>query len=495
MGCCTSSKSSRQKSHKAEKSEKNELPISPSNFVQLIKGKVTDRYQLGKILGDGGFGQVKLGMQKETQIERAIKFIPVEATDDAKISKMMEEVNILKKLDHPNIIKVFEVYQDTRYLCIVTELCTGGELFDRIKEANPFTENQAARYMLDMVSAVKYCHEAGIVHRDLKPENLLLENKKPDARLKLIDFGTSKHFEPKEKMKHFIGTSYYVAPEVISGSYDSKCDVWSLGVILYIMLSGYPPFNGRSDEEIYKKIQKAPLSFRSTNGNWNNVAKETKDFIKLLLTKDPAKRPDITEVYNNDWLQSRANNRVEDIPVSKESLELLSSFNTQSKLQRATMTFIASQLVSNDEIAHLRDTFQSLDENGDGKLSTSELKNGFSKLPGHINIDVNEMMNQLDADGNGFIDYTEFLTAAINWSKTLNKERLLAAFKHFDKDGSGKISLEELREALGGNEDSDHVFLAMLADADKNGDGEIDLEEFTQVMISKVENKPHKNRI
>lgn len=266
MGCCKTSKPAKKRDeNRSVKDQKREFSVSSSNFVHLIKGRVSDKYDIVKILGDGGFGQVKLGRNKDTGIERAIKYITLESTNEAKISKMMEEVNILKKLDHPNIIKVYDVYQEERHLCIVTELCSGGELFDRIKQASNFTENQAARYMLDMVSAVKYCHEVGIVHRDLKPENLLLEDKNPNARLKLIDFGTSQHFEPDEKMKKFIGTSYYIAPEVINGSYDQKCDVWSLGVILYIMLSGLPPFNGSSDEEIYKKIQKAPLSFRSSN--------------------------------------------------------------------------------------------------------------------------------------------------------------------------------------------------------------------------------------
>lgn len=225
MGCCQISKTSKKKHHNPLHPKPKEFNVNSSNFVQLIRGGVSQKYEIIKNLGDGGFGQVKLGRHRETKLERAIKCIPLSKIDKNKINKLMEEVNILKKLDHPNIIKVFEVYQDERYLNIVTELCTGGELFDRIKELDYFSENQAAKYLFDITSAIKYCHEVGIVHRDLKPENLLLENTSTIARLKLIDFGTSQEFDRKHKMKKFIGTSYYVAPEVINGSYDEKCDV------------------------------------------------------------------------------------------------------------------------------------------------------------------------------------------------------------------------------------------------------------------------------
>mmetsp|Transcript_3807 Transcript_3807/g.3603 ORF Transcript_3807/g.3603 Transcript_3807/m.3603 type:complete len:304 (+) Transcript_3807:20-931(+) len=299
--CCSKSKTPKHKGTNEPKRGKDDrdrkFSVSTSDLVRLIKGSVADKYDIVRAIGDGGFGQVKLGRHKETKLERAIKFIPLSSIDKSKITQLMEEVNILKKLDHPNIIKIFEVYQDEKYLSMVTELCTGGELFDRIKELDYFSENQAAKYMFDITSAIKYCHEAGIVHRDLKPENLLLENKTPTARLKLIDFGTSQEFNKGKKMKKFIGTSYYVAPEVINGSYDQKCDVWSLGVILYIMLSGTPPFNGPDDDAIYANILKRPLSFSSSR--WNFISKEAKDLIKLMLNKTPEKRIDIGEVFNH----------------------------------------------------------------------------------------------------------------------------------------------------------------------------------------------------
>lgn len=157
---------------------------------------------------------------------------------------MFSEVSVLKSIDHPNIIKLFELYQDDTNYYLITEHCQGGELFERIKSAENFSEKEAADYMKQILSAVYYCHERQIVHRDLKPENLLFDQKKQNANIKVIDFGTSRKFDPTKKLTKRLGTPYYIAPEVLKKNYDEKCDVWSCGVILYILLCGYPPFNG-----------------------------------------------------------------------------------------------------------------------------------------------------------------------------------------------------------------------------------------------------------
>ena len=268
MGCCHSSdKIEAEKNDIAnlESDISSGFAIAPGDFVKINTEPITSCYSFKDSIGIGGYGEVKRAIHIASNAPRAIKSMSLVDCDENQIEKLMKEVSILKLLDHPNIIKVYEVYQSKYKLFIITELCTGGELFDRIKEMQSFTENQAAKYLLDIVSAVMHCHKRGIVHRDLKPENLLFENKDPDAKLKLIDFGTSQFFDKNRKMKKLIGTYYYMAPEVINGGYDQKCDVWSLGIILFIMLSGFPPFNGRTDKEITTKIQNAPLSFAGGN--------------------------------------------------------------------------------------------------------------------------------------------------------------------------------------------------------------------------------------
>ena len=280
--CCSKSKSEDFRNHRKTSSRTKSL-ISKTAFVKLVKGNVTDSYEIQKKIGDGGFGIVKLALHKSSNTKRAIKIIPL--SQELNVTKIMEEVNILKSLDHPNIVKVFEVIQDPKALNIVMEYCSGGELFQKIQKSNCFTENMAANYMLDIVSAIKYCHDVQIVHRDLKPENILFESEDEEARLKIIDFGTSLHFEPNKKMRNFIGTAYFIAPEVIDKKYDEKCDIWSLGIILYIMLCGLPPFNSQVESEIYEKIKRLPVCFKGEA--WKTVSEE----VQTPDPKNAAKRP------------------------------------------------------------------------------------------------------------------------------------------------------------------------------------------------------------
>lgn len=180
---------------------------------------------------------------------------------------------------------------------------------------------------------------------------------------------------------------------------------------------------------------------------------------------------------------------MQDVPIAAVSLNNLARFGVQNRLQRATMTFIVSQLASDVEIRNLRDIFSSLDSNGDGKLSREELKNGYEKFQNTLKLDIDDLIEKCDSDYSGYIDYTEFLTAATDWGMTLSKERLYKAFKIYDIDGSGKISLEELKQTMGGNDRNSSYFVQMLKEADINCDGEIDFQEFTQVMLKEMEDK------
>jgi len=186
---------------------------------------------------------------------RAVKILKKDSLDKEEIDRFMHEIDILRKLDHPNILRLYEFYQDQKRYYLVTELCSGGELFDEITNRAHFEEADAAKIIQQVLMAVRYCHERNIVHRDLKPENILLDSKKNSNRVKVIDFGTSEEIEPGMKLTQQYGTAYYIAPEVLSSAYNEKCDIWSIGVILYILLSGKPPFDGKDDKEIIKKVR------------------------------------------------------------------------------------------------------------------------------------------------------------------------------------------------------------------------------------------------
>jgi calcium-dependent protein kinase len=202
-------------------------------------------------LGEGGYGKVYSCIHKETGSERVVKVIEKFLLNDDDMKMIVDETNILRSLDHPNIVKMHEFFEDINRFYIITEISKGGELFDEIIRRKQFTENDAAIIMKHIFHCVNYCHTNHIVHRDLKPENIMLEENKDFSQIKIIDFGFSRHFESDEIIHEKKGTPYYIAPEVINGQYNEKCDIWSCGVILYIILSGNPPFNGKNNKEIF----------------------------------------------------------------------------------------------------------------------------------------------------------------------------------------------------------------------------------------------------
>lgn len=236
-------------------------PINNEMFFSVKTSPVEEDYEVKQLLGEGSFGQVKLVTHKRTGLDRAMKIIKKAEVPAEERDKMLKEVTILKSLDHPNILKIFDMHEDESHYYLLTEYCAGGELFDRIQKANNFNEKMAAKYIKQLLSAIAYLHARNIVHRDLKAENLLFESDADDANLKLIDFGVSSECFKGNKLKETLGTPYYIAPEVLLQSYDEKCDIWSCGIILYILLCGYPPFNGDNDNEIIDSVKKADLIF------------------------------------------------------------------------------------------------------------------------------------------------------------------------------------------------------------------------------------------
>ena len=229
------------------------------------------------MLGSGAFGEVRVCVHRDSGAQRAVKVLRKSHMDEDEKKMLFNEINNLKDLDRPNILKMFEFFEDEKRYYIVTDICKGGELFDEIVARGKFTENDAAVLMKQVLSCINYCHSNKIVHRDLKPENILLEQNKEFDQIKIIDFGTSLVFDENKKLDEKLGTPYYIAPEVLAKSYGPKCDIWSCGVITYIILSGNPPFNGASDQEIMKKVKKGDFSFQDPV--WQNVTAEGKDFI------------------------------------------------------------------------------------------------------------------------------------------------------------------------------------------------------------------------
>lgn len=392
---------------------------------------------------------------------------------------LMREVNLMIQLDHPNIIKLYEVYETDKNIYLIMELCTGGELFDRIVENTEsgvqFTEKQAADIFKQMMSAINYCHKNGIVHRDLKPENLLYLNKDENSPIKVIDFGMSKRFDSKNFMSEKVGTAYYISPEVLQGKYDEKCDIWSAGVILYIIICGYPCFNGEDDDEIFAAIQKGKIVFPSPE--WDSISNDARELIKKMCSP-PNKRLTASQVLEETWVKDNAPNAGKALLPLK--VEPFKNYAHSNKLRKAVLTYIASRL-SEEEIKKIKAIFQSIDVDNDGKLSLEEMKKAVSLTDGMKIEDIEKLFKSIDTDNSGNIEYTEFISASIEKNIYLKEEKLKEAFKLFDVDGSGKISRAEIEKVLHMDKHSKEID-AIMAKHDTNKDGEIDFQEFLSMM-------------
>ena len=458
-----------------------DLKLTREDFILHKTSPISKEYIMGKQLGTGAFGSVRLAIHKATKQKRAVKVL--KKTEDNK-QFVLDEINILSKLVHPNIMQIYEVFEDKANYYIVSEHCKGGELFEAISQKGSFSEKDASIIMKQILSGVCYSHQNHIVHRDLKPENILLDNKGEDLNVKIIDWGCAKTIKKSEKLHTADGTAYYIAPEVLKGDYDEKCDVWSCGVILYILLCGYPPFNGDTDDDIYNEILKGQIDFPKEE--WSKISKEAKELIKKMLTLNPENRVSALEALSDKWFNINKDKLKTDLKMAKNVIQNMKKFKKNRRLEQATVGFIINQLVSKEERNELAKQFKEWDKNGDGVLSKQEIMDGYKKAYGKADEnEIDNMIKSVDLDGNGVIDYNEFLSCALNKEKILSRENLEYCFKAFDLDGSGSISLDEIthifRKSDKTGEDME-AFKKILKEADENGDGEISFEEFRDIM-------------
>ena len=454
--------------------------IKKENLISHKKGNISKEYILGKTIGTGSFGQVRLAIHKPTKQTRAIKIIKKKEID---MESLLSEISVLSKLSHPSIMQIYEIFEDSLNVYLVSEYCKGGELFEIISQKGSFTEKEACLIMKQLMSGICYSHQNGIVHRDLKPENIIMDDESVDLTIKIIDWGCAKTLNKKEKLNSADGTSYYIAPEVLRGSYDEKCDIWACGVIFYILLCGYPPFNGEDDDEILQAVSKGDFVFPEEE--WNSVSIEAKNLIKKMLTKKPKKRISALEALQDIWFKQNEEKTKTNKKLAKNVLSNMKKFKKNRKLEKATIAFIINQLILKDERNELEKQFKEWDTNGDGVLSKEEIMIGYKKTYGKVDEnEIENMIKSIDLDGNGVIDYNEFLNCTMNRDKILSKKNLEYAFKAFDKDGNGSISIEEIMSIFKktSNNVDKKVFEKMMKDADSNGDGEIEFEEFNSIM-------------
>ncbi|CAD8157623.1 unnamed protein product [Paramecium pentaurelia] len=459
-----------------------DLQLSPDILVRNQKeGEMfLVHYEIIRKLGQGGFGSVYQVRHLKTNLIRAAKVIQKQAIDDEQL--LISESEILKDLDHPNIVKILEIFSDVQNIYIITECLCGGELIERVRTITNYNEEIAKQYMQQILSAMVYCHNRKIVHRDLKPENILFDDNDINSNLKIIDFGASEKMISK-KLTTKIGTPYFLAPEILRpNGYDEKVDVWSCGIILYILLIGKAPFRGKNQLETLQLAQKANLNF--SGKHWNKISPEAIDLIKLMIQKDPHKRISMKDALNHIWI---SNQSPKSIQFDQEFFKEITKFKGYNNLRVAINQFVTVQISKREEKQKFLSIFKSLDKNGDGLLSQEEILQGMisvkmDKIESQLM--VKEIMDKIDTNHSGRVDFTEFLTASIIQEQQFLKESLKKAFRLFDLDGNGTISRIEIEEIFGGIQIDNSAWQDILASCDNNKDGLIEEEEFIALLVN-----------
>lgn len=441
---------------------------------------IRDLYMLGRKLGQGQFGTTYLCTDISTGFEYACKSISKrKLISKEDVEDVRREIQIMHHLaGQKHIVTIKGAYEDPLYVHIVMELCAGGELFDRIIQRGHYSERKAALLTKIIVGVVEACHSLGVMHRDLKPENFLLINKDDDFSLKAIDFGLSVFFKPGQVFTDVVGSPYYVAPEVLLKHYGPEADVWTAGVILYILLSGVPPFWAETQQGIFDAVLKGQIDFESDP--WPLISDSAKDLIRRMLCMRPSERLTAHEVLCHPWICE--NGVAPDRALDPAVLSRLKNFSAMNKLKKMALRVIAESL-SEEEIAGLREMFKAMDTDNSGAITFDELKAGLRKYGSTLkDTEIRDLMDAADVDNSGTIDYGEFIAATIHLNKLEREEHLMAAFQYFDKDGSGYITVDELQQACAEHNMTDVFLEDIIREVDQDNDGRIDYGEFVAMM-------------
>jgi len=452
--------------------------IAITGRYHTLPKKLEDDYTIDdKVLGTGINGSVYLAKKGDAKF--AVKDFKLRNISKGDKDDLKGECEIFLGMDHPHVARLTDVYETPDKLSLVMECMAGGELFDRVLARERYSEKDAAVATNQMLLAINYLHSQGIVHRDIKLENFLYESKDSD-HLKLIDFGFSKIWDPDTKMKMSCGTMAYVAPEVLQKSYTSQCDMWSLGVVVFILLVGYMPFSGS------REIAKG--EYLMYPDKWKLVSTEGFDYVKKLLVVDPKVRLTAAQALKEQWLIKS----MEATPseVNPEILGSLCSFARESKFRRTCLQAMAWSL-SNDERAKVRDAFIAMDTDNNGFITLSEFKQVIQDQFHIEDAKVLEAFDAIDADHDGKIIYSEYLAAMVSSRISMNDELLKTTFSRFDADSDGFVTEQDVSQILGGSMGEGEL-KSMMDRIDENHDGKISYEELIHYLQSADATEEHK---
>ena len=469
------------------------ISISNKLFINDISEYLpSKKYKILSKLGSGSFGKVYLAQNKFTKEKVALKQIKKSNKDLLSDGEIKDEIEILKALDHPDIVRIIESFNTKDSYVLVTEYCAGGELFDQVR--NQLSETQIAVIFKQLLSGLAYLHSHNIVHRDLKLENILIQETEKSKttgedlfNIKIIDFGTARIFDNKKrKPQSIVGSSYYIAPEVLKQKYNKECDLWSVGVILYMFIVGHAPFDGCDDDEITDNIQKGV--YRKDDKRWKKASKEVKDLIQKLLVYQPKKRLTALQALKHPWFKITDSNILYDnVPQNDvvECIKNLLTYNIRSKLEELVLAYIIHNIPRPKEAKSAIKLFKLVNEVGDGKLLKKELKKTLLLFVSEKFLDKYNFEDQfilIDGEKKGYINYEEFLRACLNRKKILTDSILKYAFGFFDPTNTGYIRKKKMKSFFG-NKVDDNTFQIIFDEIDSDKDGKINFKDFKSMML------------
>lgn len=446
--------------------------VTLSGRYHRLPRRITDDYIVEpKVLGKGCSGEVRLARSRQSSTGLfAVKTFNLQGISPEKREQLETEAEIFLAVDHPHVARLVDVYDSDDELSLVMECLTGGELFARVRKLKRFSEADAAVAAHQMLLAVNYIHSHGVVHRDIKLENFLYDYQ-GSSNLKLIDFGFSKVVQGDTKMDYCCGSMSYIAPEVITKSYTSQCDLWSLGVVVFVLLFGYMPFAAEKKEALCNIILRGDFEYKEDA--WDRISESGQDFVRRLLVVNPKKRMTAQQALKHEWIIQHQ--RLEPI-VDKGVVDALVNFGKASAFRRLCLSLMAWSLTS-EEQSKVQDAFLAFDVGHNGAILLWEFK---QTLKDKFNFDdqtIQQLFKALDLSRTHQIHYSDFLAAMVSSKIEVQDEHLQQTFRRFDVDGSGYITADGLKQVLGETFCGERIE-KLMKEADLEDDGQISYQEW-----------------
>ena len=481
-------------------SKEKELILSSEDLVTYRSGNPSKKYKVLDLLESGSFGKMYKAVNMLTKnlvaIKKTKKYLnKTEEYGEPTYINVKNQIEIQKKLSHPNIVKIYEVYDIREFYFIIDEYCKYGNLYDYFRFH--FSEKQICILIYQILSGILYLHENEIIHRDISLDNIMVDHIEKDIStsepyffIKIINFSSAKAFNKEKNETQLIGSNYYIAPEVIEENYNEKCDIWSAGVILYMLIAKKPPFDGKDKEVIYDKI--LDEEYNKHSRKLLDFSDEVRDLIDKLLEKDMDKRPSAKEALNHPWFKKYngraafANFKFEEFNLI---IEKLFNYQKLNKIQEIVLEFLVHNSPSNEENIRIMKIFRFFNTSGNCKLTKDELKKGLYKykIKSEVNIMVDDLFQKLEIkEDKNYIEYEKFLTLCVDKNALFSKENLKNVYNYINYDKGEGITAKKIMKTFNIKEEEiiEVLFNDLIIPKDLNSDLVITYGEFERIIRS-----------